>query len=152
MKSIRLLLLSLLVAASGLIPLAAAPQPPTPPPAPVPAPEMKPPDEDLKDKQKREQEPEENASELKKEQKEGGKGAPKEIAEKKEEKWDVNNPPGPWSEVPIDVTEGTWLSVDVSPDGKEVAFDLLGDLYTIPIAGGEAKALTHDVAWQMQPR
>ena len=52
----------------------------------------------------------------------------------------------------IDVTEGTWLSLDVSPDGKEIVFDLLGDLYTIPIAGGEAKALIHDVAWQMQPR
>ena len=72
--------------------------------------------------------------------------------EKKEEKWDVNNPPGPRTEAPIDVTEGTWLSLDVSPDGKEIAFDLLGDLYTIPFAGGEAKALTHDIAWQMQPR
>jgi imidazolonepropionase-like amidohydrolase/Tol biopolymer transport system component len=73
-------------------------------------------------------------------------------AEKKEEKWDVNNPPGPSHEIPIDVTEGTWLSLDVSPDGKEIAFDLLGDLYTIPIGGGEAHALTSDVAWQMQPR
>jgi imidazolonepropionase-like amidohydrolase/Tol biopolymer transport system component len=70
----------------------------------------------------------------------------------KKPKWDVNNPPGPSKEVPIDVTEGTWLSLDVSPDGKEIAFDLLGDIYTIPFAGGEAKALTHDVAWEMQPR
>src|SRR4051812_29559770 len=149
MKSIRPLLFSLLLAASGLV---VAQQPPAPAPAPVPAPQQQPPDEQLKDQQKREQEPESNATELKKEQKEGGKGAPKEISEKKEEKWDVNNPPGPSTEVPIDVTEGTWLNLDVSPDGKEIAFDLLGDLYTIPIAGGEAKALTHDVAWQMQPR
>jgi Tol biopolymer transport system component/imidazolonepropionase-like amidohydrolase len=149
MTSIRPLLFSLLLAGAGLV---VAQQPPAPAPAPTPAPQQKPPDEQLKDKQKREQEPEENATELKKEQKEGGKGAPKEISEKKEEKWDVNNPPGPSTEVPIDVTEGTWLSVDVSPDGKEVAFDLLGDLYTVPIAGGEARALTHDVAWQMQPR
>jgi Tol biopolymer transport system component len=145
MKSIRPLLFSLLLAASGLV---VAQQPP----APAPAPRQKPPDEQLKDKQKREQEPEENATELKKEQKEGGKGAPQEISAKKEETWNVNNPPGPSTEVPIDVTEGTWLSVDVSPDGKEVAFDLLGDLYTVPIGGGEARALTHDVAWQMQPR
>jgi imidazolonepropionase-like amidohydrolase/Tol biopolymer transport system component len=71
---------------------------------------------------------------------------------KKEEKWDVNHPPGPSSEAVIDVQEGTWLSLDVSPDGKQVAFDLLGDIYTVPIEGGEATALTHDVAWQMQPR
>ncbi|HEV2721242.1 MAG TPA: amidohydrolase family protein [Thermoanaerobaculia bacterium] len=74
-------------------------------------------------------------------------------AEKKEDKkWDVNNPPGPHHDVNIDVTEGTWMSLDVSPDGNEIAFDLLGDLYTIPIGGGEAKALTSGVAWDMQPR
>ena len=74
-------------------------------------------------------------------------------AEKKEDKkWDVNNPPGPQYDVPIDVTEGTWLSVDVSPDGNEIAFDLLGDIYTIPMNGGEAKSLTSGIAWDMQPR
>jgi imidazolonepropionase-like amidohydrolase/Tol biopolymer transport system component len=74
-------------------------------------------------------------------------------AEKKEDKkWDVNNPPGPQYDIPIDVTEGTWLSLDVSPDGTEIAFDLLGDIYTIPMTGGEAKALTTGIAWDMQPR
>jgi len=72
--------------------------------------------------------------------------------DKKIEAWDVNNPPGPRTEAPIDVTEGTWMSLDVSPDGQEIVFDLLGDLYTIPFTGGEAKALTHDIAYQMQPR
>src|SRR5258705_10616099 len=58
--------------------------------------------------------------------------------EKKEEKkWDVDNPPGPRHDVNLDVTEGTWLSLDVSPDGKEIAFDLLGDIYTIRAGGGE---------------
>ena len=73
--------------------------------------------------------------------------------EKKEEepKWNVNQPPGPTSQVTIDTDEGTWMGLDVSPDGKEIVFDLLGDLYTVPIGGGEAKALTNDVAWQMQP-
>ncbi len=72
--------------------------------------------------------------------------------ENEKPKWDVNNPPGELSEATIDTDEGTWLSVDVRPDGKEVVFDLLGDIYTIPIAGGEAKALTNSIAWDMQPR
>ncbi|WP_374660374.1 amidohydrolase family protein [Phenylobacterium sp.] len=67
-------------------------------------------------------------------------------------KWDVNAPPGATRDVPIDVTSGTWLSVDVSPDGKEVVFDLLGDLYVMPIAGGEARALTTGMAWDMQAK
>ena len=65
--------------------------------------------------------------------------------------WDVNNPPGQWYDVNIDTNKGTWMNVDVSPDGKTLVFDLLGDIYTLPISGGEAKALTHDIAWQMQP-
>jgi len=84
--------------------------------------------------------------------KERAKKDDKKDDKKDEKKWDVMNPPGPSHDVGIDVTTGTWMSVDVSPDGKEIAFDLLGDLYTIPIGGGEAKALTSGVAWDMQPR
>ncbi|MCF6193154.1 MAG: amidohydrolase family protein [Kangiellaceae bacterium] len=76
-------------------------------------------------------------------------------AEKKEDednKWDVNNPPGERYQANIDVTEGTWMNVDVSPDGKTVLFDLLGDLYTIPIKGGDATPLTHSIAWEMQAK
>jgi hypothetical protein len=67
-------------------------------------------------------------------------------------KWDVNNPPGERAEVGIDTRTGTWMTVDVSPDGKQIVFDMLGDLYTLPIGGGEAKALTHSIAWEMQAR
>jgi len=74
---------------------------------------------------------------------------------KKDEGWDVNDPPeslGPTFEVALDVDEGTWMSLDVSPDGTEIVFDLLGDLYTVPIGGGEATSLTSGMAWDMQPR
>ncbi len=80
---------------------------------------------------------------------------PGDASKEKEEakKWDVAAPPYAFDvDVPIDVDEGTWISLDVSPDGKEIAFDLLGDLYTMPIAGGEAKALTSGIPWDMQPR
>ncbi len=68
-------------------------------------------------------------------------------------KWDVSNPPGAQlHDASIDVNEGTWMSVDVSPKGDELVFDLLGDIYSIPMAGGEAKALTSGMAWDGQPR
>lgn len=73
-------------------------------------------------------------------------------ATKPDGKWDVNNPPGPHRDVTIDTRTGTWMSVDLSPDGKEIVFDLMGDLYVIPATGGEAKALTSGLAWDEQPR
>lgn len=79
-------------------------------------------------------------------------GKPGEAGKDEPAKWDVNDPPGDETEVAIDVTEGTWMSLDVSPDGTEIVFDLLGDLYALPLAGGEARALTTGMAWDMQPR
>ena len=67
-------------------------------------------------------------------------------------KWDVSEPFGPTKSIALDVTEGTWMSLDVSPDGQTIVFDLLGDLYALPIEGGEARALTSGLAWDMQPR
>ncbi|WP_419161054.1 amidohydrolase family protein [Candidatus Palauibacter sp.] len=49
-------------------------------------------------------------------------------------------------------TEGTWISLDVSPDGTMIVFDLLGDLYTMPIEGGEASPLLTGMAYETQPR
>ena len=54
--------------------------------------------------------------------------------------------------IPIDMTEGTWISVDVSPDGQTIAFDYLGDLFTIPITGGTATQITSGMAFDAQPR
>jgi imidazolonepropionase-like amidohydrolase/Tol biopolymer transport system component len=73
-------------------------------------------------------------------------------AEEKKSEWDVSAPPGERREVALDVRSGTWMSLDVSPDGQHIAFDLLGDLYELPIAGGEARALTTGMAWDIQPR
>ena len=67
--------------------------------------------------------------------------------------WDVNAPPGArLRQVPLNVTEGTWMNVDVSPDGRTIAFDLLGDIYTMPIAGGTPRRITSGLAFDMQPR
>lgn len=67
-------------------------------------------------------------------------------------KWDVQTPPGPSRDIPIDVTRGTWMSLDVSPDGQTIVFDMLGDIYVMPVAGGEARAIASGVAWDMQPK
>jgi imidazolonepropionase-like amidohydrolase/Tol biopolymer transport system component len=66
--------------------------------------------------------------------------------------WSVQEPGGPAEKVALDVQAGTWMSVDVSPDGQEIVFDLLGDLYLLPIAGGQARPITSGRAWDMQPR
>jgi len=69
-----------------------------------------------------------------------------------EAKWDVTQLQGPTQKVRFTTSEGTWMSVDVSPDGRQLVFDLLGDLYTLPIAGGTAKRLTSGPAFDVQPR
>ncbi len=54
--------------------------------------------------------------------------------------------------VAIDTDEGTWMALDVSPDGKKLVFSMLGDLYELPISGGEARQLTEGLAMDIQPR
>ncbi len=49
-------------------------------------------------------------------------------------------------------SEGSWLSVDVHPNGEILVFGLLGDLYTLPIEGGEATRITSGMAFDSQPR
>ncbi len=79
------------------------------------------------------------------------KAAAEGSAEEAKPTWDVNAPGGPSRERPLDVRSGTWMHVDVSPDGQELVFDLLGDVYRLPLAGGEATPLATGIAWQMQP-
>lgn len=67
--------------------------------------------------------------------------------------WDVNAPPGVTiRQVPIRTNEGTWVDVDVSPDGRMIAFNVLGDIYTMPIGGGTPTRIAEGLAWEVQPR
>lgn len=72
--------------------------------------------------------------------------------EENSDKWDVNNPPGVKKMVDIDTKTGTWMNVDVSPDGRLIVFDMLGDIYTMPFTGGQAKNITNSMAWDMQAK
>ena len=68
-------------------------------------------------------------------------------------KWDVNAPRGATiTQVPIRTDEGTWMDVDVSPDGSTIAFTLLGDIYTMPITGGTPTRISEGLAWEVHPR
>ena len=67
-------------------------------------------------------------------------------------KWQVEAAHGPAKEVSFTTTEGTWMNLDVSPDGKEIVFDLLGDIYSMPVTGGNARLLAGGRAYEVQPR
>lgn len=75
------------------------------------------------------------------------------FAQTDKKKWEVANPEGiPYTGVEFSVTEGTWMNLDLSPDGKTLAFDLLGDIYTLPAGGGNATCIRSGLAWEVQPR
>ncbi|WP_223176448.1 hypothetical protein [Sphingomonas lutea] len=145
---------SLLLAATCAFAVAAHAQPA---PSPAPTPPVAPPPSQTDTKadplqpQKAEQEPRPVSQELQKQSTQGGPGAPV-AATPDPKKWDVNARHAPGRDVPIDTREGTWMSLDVSPDGSEIVFDLLGDIYVMPMTGGAARALTTGHAWDMQPR
>src|SRR5690349_4087319 len=67
-------------------------------------------------------------------------------------KWDVAAPTGPMRPVSINVDEGTWMNIDVSPDGRTIAFDLLGDIYTMPVTGGTPTRVAEGMPFEMQPQ
>jgi len=68
--------------------------------------------------------------------------------------WDVTKPRGQTREIDFTTREGTWTSLDVSPDGAWIVFDLLGHIYRVPIAGGQADCLTQEsgIAVNIHPR
>ncbi len=75
--------------------------------------------------------------------------APKPVADKP---WSIDDPKGPAESVAFTTDEGTWLHLDVHPDGQRLVFSLLGDLYLLPLAGGEAARITSGPAYDVQPR
>ncbi|HEX2168220.1 MAG TPA: hypothetical protein VHG09_13380, partial [Longimicrobiales bacterium] len=68
------------------------------------------------------------------------------------EDWDVTAPPGPSRTIEFETSEGTWMNVDVSPDGSTLVFDLLGDIYTMPATGGRATLVLGGHAYETMPR
>lgn len=68
--------------------------------------------------------------------------------------WDVTQPRGELRTIDFTTREGTWMSVDVSPDGRWIVFDLLEHIYRIPTGGGQAESLTQNsgLAVNFHPR
>ncbi len=69
-------------------------------------------------------------------------------------KWEVSAPGADFNykNHQFSTNEGTWMNLDVSPDGKTIVFDLLGDIYSMPITGGKAKAIRSGIPFEIQPR
>src|SRR6185437_10187392 len=57
----------------------------------------------------------------------------------------------PTRTITFSTIEGSYMNVDVSPDGRTILFDLLGDIYSLPATGGQAKQLTRGIALHVRP-
>lgn len=68
------------------------------------------------------------------------------------EAWNVDEDRAPYDLFEYNATEGSWISIDLSPDGRTMVFDLLGHIYEMPIGGGEASPLTEGRSWNNFPR
>ncbi|MEX0662750.1 MAG: amidohydrolase family protein [Balneolaceae bacterium] len=69
-----------------------------------------------------------------------------------DDKWDVTQHQADYTDISFETSEGTWMNLDVSPEGDEIVFDMLGDIYIMPIAGGKATVLREGLAYEIQPR
>jgi Tol biopolymer transport system component len=76
---------------------------------------------------------------------------PSNKTEARTEKKNEGLPLKPERKIEFTTDEGTWISLDVSRDGKTILFELLGDLYTVPIEGGDAVGITSGMAFDSQP-
>ena len=50
-----------------------------------------------------------------------------------------------------EVSSGTFMSIAVSPDGKTIIFDMLGEIYSLPMEGGRAVPIANGMAFEVQP-
>ncbi|MEM6415264.1 MAG: amidohydrolase family protein [Pseudomonadota bacterium] len=57
-------------------------------------------------------------------------------------KWNIQKARGTPRKIDFTIDEGTWMSVDIAPDGETIVFDLLGHIYSMPVSGGKAKSIT----------
>ncbi len=57
----------------------------------------------------------------------------------------------PERKIEFTTDEGTWISLDISRDGNTILFELLGDLYTVPLEGGDSVGITSGMAFDSQP-
>jgi len=71
---------------------------------------------------------------------------------KKKVKENKNLPLKPERFFELKTNTGTWMSLDISPDGEKIVFDLLGDIYMMPISGGKANRITEGMAFDTNPR
>src|SRR2546427_41572 len=69
-------------------------------------------------------------------------------------RWDPTQPRGKTREIDFTTDEGTWMSMDLSPDGQWIVFDLLGHVYRVKSTGGQAECLTQNtgIALNYHPR
>jgi len=67
-------------------------------------------------------------------------------------KLDKDLPMNPERSIAFTTAEGSWMSIDISPDGSTIVFDLMGDIYTMPASGGKATTLTQGMAFDTRPR
>jgi hypothetical protein len=67
-------------------------------------------------------------------------------------KWDVSAAHGKTTAVDFETDEGTWLDLDVSPDGQRIVFDPARRPVPAADRGGKATRLTRALAFDVQPR
>lgn len=68
------------------------------------------------------------------------------------DRWDVEKNLGFARAIEFETDEGTWMNLDVSPDGRWIVFEMLGDLYRVPYLGGDAELILGGAAYDQQPR